>query len=181
MECLADIKSLFSPTTCPFYAAFGNRDSVNTRFRPNFNEIATQFKQWCLSELSGCVRLQASWRSRVSDLHSESQRGADPGAGPRKQNNVSMEVLPTYRSYFEPFPPTTSVFISQIRPAERAGGACFSVTEFTAQRHLQLPRVQLLLFLETTHCSGVFRRADLGSNLNTLLKNVNEVSYFQAR
>lgn len=30
VECLADIRSLFSPNTCPFYAAFGNRDSVNT-------------------------------------------------------------------------------------------------------------------------------------------------------
>lgn len=90
MECLADIKSLFPPTTSPFYAAFGNRDSVNTRFRPNFKEVVTQCKHWCLSELSGCVCLQASWRSRVSDLHSESQRGVDPGAGPRKQNNVSI-------------------------------------------------------------------------------------------
>lgn len=36
VECLADIKNLFPPTTSPFYAAFGNRDSVNTRFCPNF-------------------------------------------------------------------------------------------------------------------------------------------------
>uniref|UniRef100_A0A674MVP8 phosphatidate phosphatase n=1 Tax=Takifugu rubripes TaxID=31033 RepID=A0A674MVP8_TAKRU len=27
VECLADIRNLFSPNTCPFYAAFGNRDS----------------------------------------------------------------------------------------------------------------------------------------------------------
>lgn len=58
------------------------------------------------------------------------------------------------------------VFISQIRPAERAGGACFSFAELTAQRHLQLPRVQLLLFLETAHRSGVSRGADLGNNVS---------------
>lgn len=31
VECLADIKGLFPPPTCPFYAAFGNRDSVNMK------------------------------------------------------------------------------------------------------------------------------------------------------
>lgn len=31
VECLADIKGLFPPPMCPFYAAFGNRDSVNMK------------------------------------------------------------------------------------------------------------------------------------------------------
>lgn len=61
------------------------------------------------------------------------------------------------------------VFISQIQPAERAGGARFSFTELTAERHLQLPRVQLLLFLETTPRSGVLGRARLAHNNAELL------------
>lgn len=30
IECLTDIKNLFSPNTEPFYAAFGNRATVST-------------------------------------------------------------------------------------------------------------------------------------------------------
>lgn len=32
VECLSDIKNLFFPNTHPFYAAFGNRDSVSVTF-----------------------------------------------------------------------------------------------------------------------------------------------------
>lgn len=39
----------------------------------------------------------------------------------------------------------------QIQPAERAGGVCFPAEELTAERCLQLPRVQFLLLLERTH------------------------------
>lgn len=39
----------------------------------------------------------------------------------------------------------------QVQPAERAGGVRFPAEELTAERRLQLPRVQLLLLLERAH------------------------------
>lgn len=87
VECLVDIRNLFSPNTSPFYAAFGNRDSVNTRFCPDFSKISGFSKYKCADAslgFIGRVCLQASWRSGVSDLHGKSQRGVNPGAGPRK-------------------------------------------------------------------------------------------------
>lgn len=34
VECLNDIKNLFHPNKQPFYAAFGNRPTVHTRYIP---------------------------------------------------------------------------------------------------------------------------------------------------
>lgn len=77
--------------------------------------------------------------------------------------------------------PSWLVFIWQIQPAERAGGARFPLAEFTTQRHLQLPRVQLLLLLETAHRWGVLRGAALTRINGSILEELTVCTDFILR
>lgn len=45
IACLTDIKNLFLPNTEPFYAAFGNRDTVSERETMRMQEISLFVKQ----------------------------------------------------------------------------------------------------------------------------------------
>lgn len=50
VECLTDIKNLFHPNTEPFYAAFGNRATVNTHTRTLSLSLST-----CVCEANDSV------------------------------------------------------------------------------------------------------------------------------